>query len=43
MDFASMAGVMKLAATQVCILYIMVAVGFITDRIGLFTEKTALK
>ena len=42
MNFAEMAGVMKLAATQVCILYIMVAVGFITDKAGVFTEKAAL-
>ena len=43
MNFAEMAGVMKLAATQVCILYIMVAVGFITDKAGVFTEKAALR
>lgn len=29
------------AAKQVLILYIMVAVGFICDKTGLFTEKTA--
>ncbi len=31
----------KIASTQVAILYIIVAVGFIADKIGLFTEKTA--
>ncbi|MBQ8210650.1 MAG: AEC family transporter [Clostridia bacterium] len=32
---------MQTAAQQVFILYIMVATGFICDRIGVFTEKTA--
>lgn len=32
---------MQTAAQQVFILYIIVAVGFIADRIGVFTEKTA--
>lgn len=31
----------KQAATQVSILYIMIAVGFVCDKVGLFTEKTA--
>lgn len=43
MDFSSTTGVMLLAAQQVAILYIMVAVGFIADKVGLYTEKTALK
>ena len=30
----------KIAAQQVCILYIMVLAGVICDRIGIFTEKT---
>lgn len=32
---------MKTAATQVIILYVIVAVGFIADRLHVFTEKTA--
>lgn len=32
---------MKAAASQVAVLYVMVLVGFICDRINLFTEKTA--
>lgn len=32
---------MQTAAQQVFILYIIVAVGFIADRLGVFTEKTA--
>ena len=32
---------MQTAAQQVFILYIMVAVGFIADRLNVFTEKTA--
>ena len=32
---------MQTAAQQVFILYVMVATGFICDRIGVFTEKTA--
>ncbi|MBQ7595253.1 MAG: AEC family transporter, partial [Clostridia bacterium] len=34
---------MQIAAKQVGILYIMVLVGFIADKIGLYTEKTAKK
>lgn len=33
----------KQAAEQVAVLYVMVAVGFICDKVGLFTEKTARK
>ncbi len=33
----------KQAAVQVAVLYVMVAVGFLCDRVGLFTEKTARK
>lgn len=32
---------MKIASGQVAVLYIIVATGFIADKIGLFTEKTA--
>ncbi len=32
---------MKEAATQVAVLYVMVLVGFICDKVGIFTEKTA--
>lgn len=32
---------MKEAATQVAVLYVMVLVGFICDKAGIFTEKTA--
>lgn len=32
---------MKTAAIQVCILFIMALVGFVCDKIGLYTEKTA--
>lgn len=32
---------MKAAASSVAVLYIMVAVGFLCDRINIFTEKTA--
>lgn len=31
------------AATNVAVLYIMVAVGFISDKVGIFTEETAKK
>ena len=34
---------MKTAATSVAVLYLMVLVGFICDRIGIYTEKTAKK
>ena len=34
---------MLLAGEQVIILYLIAAVGFITDKAGLFTEKTAKK
>lgn len=34
---------MKTAATSVAVLYVMVLVGFICDRVGLYTEKTAKK
>ncbi len=43
MDFSQMLGSMALAAKQVAILYIIVAVGFAADKFGLFTEKTALR
>ena len=42
MNFPEIFGVMKLAAQQVIILYLMVAVGFVTDKTRLFTEKAAL-
>ncbi len=42
MNFTDIFGVMKLAAQQVLILYLMVAVGFVTDKTHLFTEKAAL-
>lgn len=34
---------MKTAATSVAVLYVMVLVGFICDKVGLYTEKTAKK
>lgn len=43
MELSEMLNAMLLAAKQVAILYILVAVGFIADKTGLFTEKTALK
>lgn len=33
----------KQAAEQVAVLYVMVAAGFVCDKVGLFTEKTARK
>lgn len=43
MNFQEMLQGMALSARQVAILYIIVAVGVVADRVGLFTEKTALK
>lgn len=43
MNFTEMLDGMLLSAKQVAILYIIVAVGFIADKVGLYTEKTALK
>lgn len=41
MDFTAFREAFLTSARQVIILYIMVAVGFICDKTGLFTEKTA--
>lgn len=41
MDFSLFLNNCAIAAQQVLILYIIVAVGFIADKTGIFTEKTA--
>ena len=41
LDYTAFFGSMKLAAQQVAILYIIVIIGIIADKVGVFTEKIA--